>query len=70
MSLLYDQMGSVIYTFTLNNTLVDSSAVFSSDYGCHLGEHSMWGKVTLLEACARVPLVVRVPGVSKTGTRS
>ena len=28
----------------------------------------MWGKVTLFEECARVPLIVRVPGMTKAGT--
>jgi len=48
----------------------DTIVIFTSDHGYHLGEHFMWGKVTLFEECARVPLVVRVPGVSKAGTRS
>jgi len=48
----------------------DTIVIFTSDHGYHLGEHFMWGKVTLFEECARVPLVVRVPGVSQAGTTS
>ena len=48
----------------------DTIVIFTSDHGYHLGEHFMWGKVTLFEECARVPLVVRVPGTSQAGTTS
>mgnify|MGYP002525986363 CR=1 FL=1 len=30
----------------------------------------MWGKVTLFEECARVPLLVRVPGITQAGSES
>ncbi|MDG1896960.1 MAG: sulfatase [Fuerstiella sp.] len=45
----------------------DTIVVLTSDHGYQLGEHFMWGKVTLFEVCDRVPLVVRVPSISKTG---
>ena len=46
----------------------ETIVIFTSDHGYHLGEHFMWGKVTLFEECARVPLVVRVPGMTQSGT--
>ncbi len=46
------------------NTII----ILTSDHGYQLGEHFMWGKVTLFEVCNRVPLVIRVPG--KTRPRS
>ncbi len=44
-----------------DNTII----VLTSDHGYQLGEHFMWGKVTLFEICNRVPLVIRVPGRTK-----
>ena len=49
-----------------NNTIV----VFTSDHGYHLGDHFLWGKVTLFDVGTRVPFIVRVPGLTKPGTTS
>lgn len=45
----------------------DTIVVLTSDHGYQLGEHFMWGKVTLFEICDRVPLVIRVPRNLSTG---
>ena len=49
-----------------DNTII----IFTSDHGYHLGEHYLWGKVSLFEECARVPLIVRVPGMTKAGSHA
>lgn len=48
----------------------DTIIVLTSDHGYQLGEHFMWGKVTLFEVCNRVPLVIRVPGKTKADSSS
>lgn len=49
-----------------DNTIV----ILTSDHGYHLGDHFMWGKVSLFDVGAKVPLIVRVPGLTKPGTES
>jgi arylsulfatase A-like enzyme len=48
----------------------DTIIIFTSDHGYHLGDHFLWGKVTLFDIGARVPFIVRVPGLTKAGTTS
>lgn len=46
-----------------DNTIV----IFFSDHGFHLGEHGHWSKYTLFEQSTRVPMIVRVPGLTPAG---
>jgi iduronate 2-sulfatase len=48
----------------------DTVVIFTSDHGYHLGDHFLWGKVTLFDIGARVPFIVRAPGLTKAGTTS
>jgi iduronate 2-sulfatase len=44
--------------------------VFTSDHGYHLGDHFLWGKVTLFDIGAKVPLLIRAPGLTASGGSS
>lgn len=69
-SFIDTQLGLVFDALKESGHWGDTIVVFTSDHGYHLGEHSMWGKVTLFEECARVPMMMRVPGITPAGVKS
>ena len=64
------QIGLVIDGLKKKGIYEDTIIVLTSDHGYQLGEHFMWGKVTLFEICNRVPFIIRVPGMTKPGSSS
>lgn len=62
-SYIDDKVGRILDT--LRNTSLDRDTVviFLSDHGEMMGERGMWFKSTFFEWSARVPLIVRWPGV-------
>ena len=64
------QLGLVIESLKKNGLWEETVVVFTSDHGYHLGDHFIWGKVTLFDVGARVPFIVRAPGLSKSGATS
>jgi iduronate 2-sulfatase len=48
----------------------DTTIILTSDHGYHLGEHFLWGKVTLFDIGAKVPFMIRAPGLTSEGARS
>ena len=48
----------------------DTIIVFTSDHGYHLGDHFLWGKVSLFDIGAKVPFMIRTPGLSRNGASS
>tara|TARA_Y100000589_G_scaffold82744_1_gene76685 strand:+ start:1770 stop:3230 length:1461 start_codon:yes stop_codon:yes gene_type:complete len=64
------QLGLVLDALKKNGLWEDTVVVFTSDHGYHLGDHFIWGKVTLFDVGARVPFIVRAPGLSKSGATS
>ena len=64
------QLGLVIDSLKKQGLWDNTIIIFTSDHGYHLGDHFIWGKVTLFDVGAKVPFIVRAPGLSKSGTAS
>ncbi len=64
------QLGLVLDSLKKQGLWEDTIILFTSDHGYHLGDHFIWGKVTLFDIGAKVPFIVRAPGLSKSGTAS
>ena len=64
------QLGLVMDSLKKEGIWDDTIIIFTSDHGYHLGDHFIWGKVTLFDIGAKVPFIVRAPGLSKSGTAS
>ncbi len=64
------QLGLLLDALEEGGLWEDTIVLFFSDHGYHLGDHFLWGKVTLFESCARVPMILRVPGRTSPGSSS
>lgn len=64
------QIGLILETLKETGHWDDTTVVLTSDHGYHLGEHFLWGKVTLFDIGAKVPFIIRSPGLTKSGGHS
>jgi choline-sulfatase len=65
-SYLDDKIGGILATLEATRMADDTIVVFCSDHGDMLGERGMWFKMSFFEGSARVPLMISVPGASRT----
>ncbi|UCG55685.1 MAG: sulfatase [Phycisphaerales bacterium] len=66
-SFIDTQIGLILETLELEGLKDNTIVIIFSDHGFQLGEHNLWSKYTLFEQSTRVPLLVRVPGLTKRG---
>jgi uncharacterized sulfatase len=65
-----DNLGKLMAAMDRLKLWENTIVIFTADHGWHLDEHGgLWGKVTLFEEAAKVPLIVVAPGMSR-GTSS
>ena len=63
-SYLDERVGEVLAALDDAGLADDTVVVFTADHGELLGEHGLWYKMSFLEGSARVPLIVRGPGLA------
>jgi choline-sulfatase len=63
-SYLDERIGEVLAALSATGLAERTVVVFTSDHGEMLGERGLWYKMSFLEDSARVPLIVRGPGLA------
>src|SRR5260370_15304563 len=67
---LDDCLGRVLASLRELDLEKDTIVIYGSDHGEMLGEHGLWHKFVFYEPSAGVPLFIRVPGLTREGSRS
>ena len=67
-SFIDDQIGLMLEALEESGQADNTIVILTSDHGFHLGEHGMWSKISLFEQATRVPMIVRIPGVTVGAT--
>jgi arylsulfatase len=66
---LVDQsIGAILTCLERCGLIDDTIVVHTSDHGDSLGAHHLFGKETMFEEAARVPLLIRLPGQTRVKT--
>jgi choline-sulfatase len=62
-SFMDERMGQVLATLTATGLAGNTLVIYTSDHGDNLGARGLWGKSTLYEESAGVPLILAGPGI-------
>jgi arylsulfatase len=68
-SFIDKQVGRIIESLESTGQLDRTLIVFSSDHGEYLGDYGCFGKRGMHDASARIPMIIRWPDGSHSGTR-
>ncbi|MBA4741086.1 MAG: sulfatase-like hydrolase/transferase [Azoarcus sp.] len=60
---LDEQIGKVMHTLEETGLLADTRVMYTSDHGDNLGSRGVWGKSTMYEEAAAVPLIIAGEGI-------
>lgn len=69
LSWLDDNIGALLRTLDELGLASKTLVVYTSDHGDMAGEKGMWLKSNMFDASARVPLLIRMPGVVRAGRK-
>ncbi len=65
-----DNIGAMLNALRELNLENDTIVVYTTDHGEMLGAHGLWQKMVFYEPSVGIPLIFRVPGVTRPGARS
>jgi arylsulfatase A-like enzyme len=68
-SFVDEQIGRILESLTRRGLMDQTLIVFFSDHGDMMGDHHLWRKSYAYAGSARVPFLVRGPGVQQGGVR-
>ena len=69
-SFMDSNVGSVLRALEEAGLTGDTRVVYTSDHGDNVGARGLWGKSTMYEESAGVPLIIAGPGVASGATRA
>lgn len=62
-SYLDHNVGQIVQALTDSGLVEDTTVIYTSDHGDNLGARGLWGKSTLYEESARIPMIIAGPGI-------
>jgi arylsulfatase A-like enzyme len=69
-SFIDTQIGHVMDQLKKEKLWDNTIVVLTSDHGYHVGDHFLWGKVSLFDIGTRVPFIIRTPHLAQKNSKS